>query len=149
MAVRGAPPGWGRFFKSSHQGSILAWLNARTGTHRKPSNAVARVFVGRPLSSSKFNYRCGRWFYFCEHLYSFSLSFLSRTKLHVLLSFSFFTLFILPDRLSRIENEHGSSWIESEIRVRIKHVFSNRIANFFFNGLRRYIASYRKNWKRC
>ena len=27
----GAPPGWGRFFKSSHQGSILAWLNARTG----------------------------------------------------------------------------------------------------------------------
>ncbi|KAK1132552.1 hypothetical protein K0M31_013935 [Melipona bicolor] len=29
--ARGAPPGWGRFFKSSHQGSILAWLNARTG----------------------------------------------------------------------------------------------------------------------
>lgn len=29
-AVRGVPPGWGWFFKSSHQGSILAWLNART-----------------------------------------------------------------------------------------------------------------------
>jgi len=40
------------FFKSSHQGSILAWLNA---THRKRSSAAARVFVDRPLSPSGFD----------------------------------------------------------------------------------------------
>lgn len=49
----------GRFFKSSHQGSILAWLNARA-PHIESDLTRPRVFVGRPLSSSKFNYRYER-----------------------------------------------------------------------------------------
>lgn len=54
----------GRFFKSSHQGSILAWLNARA-PHIESDLTRPRVFVGRPLSSSKFNYRYERETYFC------------------------------------------------------------------------------------
>lgn len=61
---RGGDGKRGRFFKSSHQGSILAWLNARA-PHIESDLPRPRVFVGRPLSSSKFNYRYERETYFC------------------------------------------------------------------------------------
>ena len=79
------------------------------GTHRKRSNAAARVFVGRPLSTSKFNYRCAA----VDSIFastctpSFCLSFLPSIKPHTAFpsppplfffrsSFSFLSSSVLP-----------------------------------------------------
>lgn len=74
----------GRFFKSSHQGSILAWLNARA-PHIESDLTRPRVFVGRPLSSSKFNYRYEREIYFCPDPALLLVSYHSRMSTFFLL----------------------------------------------------------------